>query len=301
MKKFITTVFLFLVLGMIVGELIARFFVISPDIPKRSIDQWGIQKYIPNQFGKWKTGQHTWQINELGWPGILPNSTDSLITIIGDSFIENFMNPDSCRQNVYLKKKLPGFNFLEASRSGVNFLEATMIADQLDSLKPKYQLLYVHDTDFKESIVQLNTNTQLTQFDIVKGKITKAQLKSSFAKNALYTCKFIYYLYSNYWQNKKNKSQTKTKTKQIPPQLDSIKIMLSSLNSPNRTNNRILVFRPDTDPNIIALCKDMGYKYILLKQSTNEEWSFDHDPHWTCFGHKKAALQIAKKLEHKLK
>ncbi|CAZ97914.1 hypothetical protein [Zobellia galactanivorans] len=300
MKKFITTVFLFLVLGMIVGELIARFFVISPDIPKRSIDQWGIQKYIPNQSGKWKGGQHKWQINKLGWPGILPNSTDSLITIIGDSFVENFMNPDSCHQNMYLKKKLPQFNFLEASRSGVNFLEATMIADQLDSLKPLYQLLYVDDIDFKESIVQISPNTQLTQFDISKKKITKAKLKSSFAKNALYTCKFIYYLYSNYWQRKNIKTK-KTKKKKVLSYLEPYKILLSFFNDSNRTNNRILVFRPDTDHNIIELCKNMGYKYILLKESKNEEWSFDYDPHWTCFGHKKAALQIAKDLELKLK
>lgn len=299
MIKFIKTVLIFLVVGLIVGELIARSFHVTPDIPKRSIDQWGIQKYVPKQSGKWKGGKHTWQINELGWPGILPNSTDSLVTIIGDSYVENFMNPDSCHQNIYLKKKLPQFNFLEASRSGINFLEATIIADQLDSLKPIYQLLYVHDTDFKESIVQLGRKPQMTQFDISKKTTIKAQLKSPFIKNVLYKWKFIYYLYSNFWQPQKAKTplspQVNKKTISSD-ELRAIEILLSRFKDSSRTSNRLLVFRPDTDPSIIKLCKSMGYKYILLKKNKNEEWSFDYDAHWTCYGHSKAADQVAKKI-----
>ncbi|CAM4415048.1 hypothetical protein [Zobellia nedashkovskayae] len=294
MKKFITTSILFIVVGIIVGELIARLFVISPDIPKRSIDQWGVQKYIPNQVGTWKGGEHSWQINKLGWPGILPSSNENLITIIGDSFIENFMNPDSCHQKVYLKNRLPQFNFLEASRSGVNFLEATLIADQLDSLEPKYQLLYLYDSDFKESITQLNKNKQITQFDVSKKEIIQAELQSSLAKNTLYNLKFIYYLYSHYWQQKE--PATKTLKKEKLPDLESMKILLSSFSDSVRTNNRILVFRPGTNHNIIRLCKNMGYKYIILRKLEDQQWSFDYDSHWTCFGHNEAARQIVEKL-----
>lgn len=309
MKKFVLGgITFFITIGFILGEIVSRLFFVSSDIPKREIDYYGVQKYIPNQQGYWKGGDHKWQINKLGgWPGPLPNKFERLITIIGDSYIENFMNPDSCHQNIHLKKKLPPqLNFLEASRSGLNFLEAMIIADQLDSLKPIYQLLYVHNSDFKESIVQMGRKPEMIQLDISKKTTIKAQLKSPFFKNVLYNWKFIYYLYSNFWQPPKVKTSLSPQTDKRPissDELTAIKILFSTLKDSKRTRNRILVFRPGTDPpSIIELCSNMGgYKYILLKKNKNEEWSFDFDPHWTCNGHQEVALQIARQIEHKLK
>ena len=103
------------------------------DLPQRTIDEYGIQKYYANQSGYWKGGEHKWMFNELGWPGELPEDYDNLITVIGDSFIENFMNPNECHQSKLLKKGLNNHNFIEAARSGVSFIEAMEISKQFDS------------------------------------------------------------------------------------------------------------------------------------------------------------------------
>jgi len=33
-----------------------------------------------------------------------------------------------------------------------------------------------------------------------------------------------------------------------------------------------------------------------LNDSGDKSWSFDYDAHWNCYGHRKAAEQVAKKL-----
>src|SRR5690606_35579075 len=123
----------------------------------------GVQKYLPNQEGYWKGGNHQWIINDYGWPGELPTKYDNLINIIGDSFIENFMNPNECHQSVFLKKLMPDYNFFEAARSGVSLIEAMEISKQIDSLNPKMTLIYVNENDFYESILNIKKLNDITQ------------------------------------------------------------------------------------------------------------------------------------------
>ena len=118
------------------GEIVVRMTHSVIDVPQRMIDDYGTQKYIPFQNGTWKHGSHNWKVNKLGWVGELPASYDNLITLIGDSYIENFMNPDSCRQAKYLKKIMPEYNYLEMARAGVSLIEALEISRKSDSLNP---------------------------------------------------------------------------------------------------------------------------------------------------------------------
>ncbi|MCF2493136.1 hypothetical protein [Dyadobacter chenhuakuii] len=127
MGKLLLKFFIFLLGGFVIGEAIVRAYHLTSEVPKRYLDDNGIQRYNPDQQGSWKGGNHSWATNELGWTGTLPVSYDSLVTIIGDSFIENFMNPSDCHQDVLLKSKVPKMNFVEAGRSGVSFIEAMEI------------------------------------------------------------------------------------------------------------------------------------------------------------------------------
>jgi len=166
MKKFIKSSVVFILLLILGGELIIRVNHVMSDIPQREINEFGIQKYIPNQLGYWKGGEHQWLINRLGWPGQLPKSYNNLVTIIGDSFIENFMNPNECHQSVLLKQKVDDFNFIEAGRSGVSFIEAMEISKQLDSLNPEYHLIYVSKQDFIESVADIEPLNDITQVNL---------------------------------------------------------------------------------------------------------------------------------------
>ena len=57
--KVLKNIIVFLVLGILLGEFIARLFVITSNMPNRIIDGIGIQKYLPEQHGIWKGRKHT--------------------------------------------------------------------------------------------------------------------------------------------------------------------------------------------------------------------------------------------------
>lgn len=306
MIKFVKNIALFLILGLILGEIIARLFILTSDIPFRIIDKTGIQKYIPNQKGSWKGGSHEWYINEKGWPGLLPNSYDSLITIIGDSYIENFMNPNDCHQSNYLKQLIPNHNFLEASRSGVSFIEAMEISKQLDTLSPKLQLIYVHDTDFFESIVQIKKHSDRTQIDLFENQIIYGRLKAPGIKKLLYNWKFIYYLYRRFPVNmdngndiQENQEPSEIKLKK-ESDFNTFQKLLEYVTENYKTDNKVIVFRPDSDIELVNLTRNLGFAVLHLNAGNNENWSFEYDSHWTCYGHEEVALQVAEFLNHKI-
>ncbi|TDS13445.1 hypothetical protein DFQ03_2737 [Maribacter caenipelagi] len=299
MSSFIKNIVLFCIVGLFFGEVICRLAYVTSDIPSRIIDSNSIQKYNPNQKGHWTGGTHTWIINEDGWPGHLPKSKENLITIIGDSYIENFMNPDSCHQSNFLDKFSPSFNYYEASRSGISFIGAMEIAASLDSLNPIHQLIYVHDADFTESSSIIHKMGDITQFNSKTNSIIPGKLNSPLVKKFLYNWKFIYYLYINYSFTKKENTTTKPevqvsdKPKLTEEQITELTKLLTYSKNNYDHKNITLVFRPNADPKIITILKDLNFNMLLLKDNKQKEWSFKHDPHWTCIGHEEAAKQIS--------
>lgn len=300
MKKYTINIVLFVFIGLIFGETIVRMFHLTSDIPKRVIDSSGIQKYYPDQEGYWLGGGHKWHINSAGWPGPLPDSMDNLVTVIGDSFIENFMNPDSCHQANYLKQFTPEYNYLEVARSGVSLIESLELAKSLDSLNPKHQLIYVGDNDFYESISQLGRKRDITQIDLEKGIILPGVIKTPRLKLILYNWKFLYYLYNRFHSNS-SVAEPLIPERKVNPELlkkrhsHSVELVNYLKNNYN-TQNILIVFRPETDSFLIGAARRAGFATVTLIRNEKEEWSFEHDPHWTCFGHKQAASQVAEHL-----
>ena len=120
MKKFIINILIFFFLATLCSEIYIRLNHLSIDIPRRTIDEYGVQKYLPLQNGYWSNGTHRWQINKEGWAGELPPSFDNLITLIGDSHIENFMNPDSCHLGAILNKSNLKYNCITNCNNWIN-------------------------------------------------------------------------------------------------------------------------------------------------------------------------------------
>jgi len=304
MIKFFKNIGLFVLICLISGEVVVRLTHPTSDIPKRFIDNTGIQKYFPNQTGYWKGGDHKWKINSLGWPGELPTSYDNLITIIGDSYIENFMNPNECHQSIFLKKNLKSYNFLEASRSGVSFIEAMEISKQMDSLSPDYILIYVNNIDFYESVENIKPLLDITQVNLDTQKFIYGKMRSPGLKNILYNWKLLYYFYNRFPLNTEPK-QIKKEGK-VNRSLDSIvtKKYVFDLISYTKNNysikDKILVFHPNSSQDIINQSKASGFKVISLDSRDDQQWTFDYDPHWTCYGHKKAAEQVSDYLSKNL-
>lgn len=301
MKKFIINIFCFIILGLLIGEVISRKMALTSDIPQRIIDENGIQKYKPYQKGQWLGGGHSWQINYEGWPGELPNSYYKLVTLIGDSYIENFMNPNQCHQAAYLSELMPQFNYFEAARSGVSFIEAMEISKSLDSFQPEAHIIYVHDSDFSESIMQIQRFQDRTQLDLTAEKLVPGRLKSPGAKKILYNWKFMYYLYNRFPMNIRlpelwKKEVVSAEKKQPNNKYEDYKQLLDYVARTYYTADKILVFAPNSDHKLISLVRESGFNILKLVRPDDENWSFDYDPHWNCYGHKRVAQQVAKIL-----
>lgn len=299
MKKFLKNIILFFLFAAIFGEAAVRVTHPTSDIPKRFVDEVGIQKYFPNQEGYWKGGDHKWNINNLGWPGELPTAYDNLVVIIGDSYIENFMNPNECHQSVFLKKNIEAFNFIEASRSGVSLIEAMEISKQMDSLNPIQTLIYVNDIDFNESIQDIKIMSDITQVNLKNEKIIYGELKSPLLKNILYNWKLLYYFYTRFPLEKNINSKKKTNKAEEVQKIKSntnVFKLIKYIKNNYIVENKTLVFHPNSSPEIIKISKDAGFKTISLEIKEEKQWRFDNDPHWTCYGHEQAAKQVKEGL-----
>ncbi len=298
MIKFLKNIIVFIFISLIIGEFVVRITYAVSEIPQRVIDNSDIQKYYPNQTGYWKGGDHQWIINSLGWPGELPNSYDNLITIIGDSYIENFMNPNECHQSVYLKKEMPTYNFLEAGRSGVTLIESMEISKQIDTLNPKVTLIYTGSADVYESIKEIKTISDVTQLNIEKEVIVYGKMKSPGLKKVLYSWKLLYYFYNRFPINFQRKTAEATiknvvESNKFEVNESKVRALINYIRNNYNTDKKVFIFKPGSDPNIIQIFKSKGLSTMLLDSSIDKSWSFDYDSHWTCYGHKRVALQVA--------
>ncbi|KKM82933.1 hypothetical protein LCGC14_1314500 [marine sediment metagenome] len=303
MKKFFIQLVLFIILISISGEIFIRTFKLTSDIPQRYIEQnTGIQMYKPKQSGYYKEAKEKCHVNDYGWLGVANTNKNPLFSIIGDSYIENLMNPISCNQGTILQSHFSEYSFFEAGRSGVTFIEALEISKYLDSLiQPTYHLIYIGNGDFNESIVSMGKYNDRVQIDLSKKYIVKAELKSPVAKKILYSSKLLYYLYLRFplFVDKQNKGEVNKNLKSNELEFNKVKLsqLFEYCTTEYNLNKIILIFRPKTDDDIIKLSESYGFKSFRLNEDS-KSWALGkHDGHWSCYGHNEAAKQIIPVLD----
>ena len=171
------------------------------------VDKNGLIKAHPNQEGHTVWG-HKWCINRFGEYGYEPQRLDSIFTVIGDSYIANTINPVACHQARLLALNFDSVDFYPSARGGAGFIEFIVIANSLYHLKPTQHLLYVHDSDFIESIIELENNRNKLQWSYKTKQIRKPYFSESKyeLRRLLYTGKFAYYIYRNYLLKADNKN-----------------------------------------------------------------------------------------------
>ena len=295
MKKFIIKVLIFIIAGYVIGEFLIRVLKLGIDIPKMYQSSTGLIKNKPNQTGYYVNG-NKWSINKYGEFGYEPKSLDSLITVIGDSYIENIMNPNECDPAYLLSRSSDNYNFYTSARSGANLIEFMEMAKSLSHLNPIHQILYLHTSDFVHSISEINLKDNCVQWSIKSNEITYAKFSENKLKNILYNFQFMYYIYRNYILN--NESSVKITDTDIKLSIDYSKIqkLLFFISENYKTDNIVLVFCPNSDMTIIEMVKEYNFKTIVLKTEDINSWQFPNDAHWTCYGHQEVARQISHAL-----
>lgn len=216
--------------------------------------------------------------------------------MIGDSFIENFMNPDECHQMSYLREKVPAYNFTEAARSGVTLIEAFEISKQFYKKNPKLQIIYLDDSDLKQSLVDIGRVGDVTQLSLKENKIVFGVMRSPGLKKIIYNLKFPFYLYRRFSGSiGNNQTQVvadtaKTQEKDYTAEYSSL---LKYIKSNYSTSNVLLVLKPHTKQSVVDLLDKYNFKTLHLSDKGDDNWSFEYDHHWTCYGHERAAGQVA--------
>lgn len=282
-------------MGYFVGEGIIRMFNLNIDIPEMYKDTNGLIRNKPNQSGYYVNG-NKWIITKYGEYGYAPKSLDSLITVIGDSYIQNIMNPPECHQAAFLNSMADRYNFYPSARGGAGFIEFLEMAKSLDHLKPIKQLLYVHHGDFVESIKEISRNPNTVQLSLKTEIVTFPESSQSNLKRILYKFEFAYFMYRNYFQKSINAPANNRDDKNLEIDYPKIDSLLDYITSNYDTQNIILVFSPDSDPKITEMTVKHNFESITLKAEDYKSWQLSNDSHWSCHGHKESALQVSKFL-----
>lgn len=297
MNRFLIRFAIFLILGYLGGEMVVRAFKLTSDIPQRYRDKFGLQLYKPGQKGFYKGAEYPWTVNEYGWIGVNDfEGRNKKVAIIGDSFIENLMNPISCHQGTKLQELNPGLGVLEAGRSGVTFIEALEISKRLDSLNFNRYLLYISDNDFYESLADKRRYPDRLQLDMASNTILEGELKSPGLKKVLYNMKFLYYLYQRFplFVDEQNKGE-------IPEvsefDVESFEKMFQFCEQNYSFDKISLVFHPGASQKITDFFRLKGVSTIILSAEDDKAWDLNEaDGHWSCFGHEEAAIQVTSAL-----
>ena len=297
MKLLFKKIIVFILILAVIGELAIRQFHLAPDIPSLYLDSNGIQRYVPGQTGYFTKAEKAWSVNRFGWLGVCDTSKDTIISIIGDSYIENIMNPIECNQGSYLKTSLPQYSFFEAGRSGITFIEALEISHALQKeIHPAYQLLYINENDFYESVSEINRYDDRVQISIQEQKILKSEIKNPGIKKLLYASKLAYYLYlksmafMSSLTQKKNTSESNQKDLYDAVLFDKLFNYCMKHYDMQKIN---FVLHPEVDERYVSLIHKYGIKTISLKITDHQQWSKSkNDEHWSCFGHEQVSNQV---------
>jgi hypothetical protein len=307
MKKFSIRLSLFLLIALLSVELYIRVNHLNIDVPSRQINKEGIQLYKPNQTGYWANATHQWKINREGWPGELPSNMDSLVTLIGDSHIENFMNTIECNLASILNKEKLGYHFFSAGRSGVSLIEALEISNYLKrKYHPVQQFIFVKESDLDESIEEFGKKSDITQINLTNHTIINGELKSPGLKMIVYNIKTLYYFRNSFSQigsaSKEGEAKSVEKESGINKNLAQYNQLLSFISKNYKTDEITFFLHPETNGAIEKLFAANHLNYYKFRADDSLKWrsSPNDEAHWSYYGFLEAAKQI-KKIKFKNK
>ncbi len=305
MKQFFRNIIIFILFLFVFTEIVSRVFHVSYNMPKMYKHPDGLLKFTPNQIGYFDGGKHKWYINKLGLPGKeLPELNNNLITIIGDSYILNLMNPDSCRQQSYLRKIKPQYSYLESARDGATLLEYFEMAKKLDTLNPKLQLIYVNTSDF---LGCFSNNPYDVRLDTVNNKLIYSKFMDSKLKLLIPYLNFTEYLYRknagkllmilNNKPKVKHKNTNKIKNKLI---INRYKLVLTYIKVNYKTENIVFIFHSTVSDEIVNIVNNFEIKNFKIQKNI-DSWIIKNDIHWTCEAHNEIAKQVSGFLDELVK
>ena len=289
MKKFLLKILSFSAITLIILEVLIRLLMLTNDVPQRDFDKNNLQVFQKNQKGI--SHGEKWNVNSDGFLGHNDKNKDNQLLIIGDSFVENIMNPFECRQSSLFKKS--GFDVFEIGRSGITFIEALEFYSKYKSkVNPKKTILIIDNFDFNESIQEIKKLSDRTQISLVNNEIIFGKIKGKYLKKILYNYKTLYYTYLKYL--KSNKNENPIKVKNIKNSEELINKLITYSSRSYDLNNCLFAFRGKN--NFKELFNKLNLEFVELNLKGSQFMYSEKDSHWNCQGHIKASELILSRL-----
>lgn len=297
MKELILKFIVFLCFLFLVFELLIRSLNLTNDVPSRTIDNNGLQSFIPNQKGVYNNKE--WTVNNQGFLGQeLKQNGQVKILIIGDSMIENIMNDQTCHLDVLLgnifKNKI---DFFEIGRSGITLIESLEFDRKFKNiLNPAYSIILVNKNDVEESISNITRYKDRLQLDIKTSNLDSVEIKYEKLKYVLYNIKSLYYLYmkgfflmGNVFEKPYNFKQNTSKKND-----SSIYTFFETIKTRYKLDNTIFLINKNQKKYIDHFKK---IDADLITFSEKNEWLNGNDSHWSCFGNNEISYIISQHLK----
>ena len=294
MKRFIIKIIKYLIVALLLLEIIIRLFTLTNDVPQRDIDENGLQVFRKNQEGQ--SHGHKWKINSSGFLGHNKIKGANQVLIIGDSFVENIMNPFECRQSSFFKKN--GYDVFEIGRSGITFIESLEFYSKYKSkVNPKISIFIIDNPDFEESIQEINKLNDRVQISLKTSQLSLGKIKAKYIKKLLYNYKTLYYLYLKYL--KSQKSNITTQSKEVNHSNEETSLFVNKLIRISNQNydlkDCLFVFRGEND--FKELFNQLNLNFIELNLKGVEYMYSENDSHWSCKGHQIASEKILEYID----
>lgn len=310
MKKLFFKIFIYAILILLALEVYIRVFHLTKDYPVRYVDEFGVEKWLPNQNGYSVTGNRRqnfseYHINNFGYNSYReynPSKDKIEIALVGDSFIEGFHQSYYNSIGKKIENRLNGEEVYEFGYAGYD------LADQLHLIsqyKAQFDLI-------DHVILGIKFENDLTrgEYNVVQKRM---ELESPLNK-ALREIKLLVYLNSigildapkdlvkKLFSNNKEKAPKLSKSEEDKQQNELEKEYLenfkSLINIHGFDKNRF-VFLLDSEKTpelFLNHLNEYDYKYIDFSKAfkkAKRPTTLIYDMHWNNYGRTLIAELIA--------
>ncbi len=314
MKKLILKTILYAFLILLVLEVIIRAFHLTKDYPSRYVDEFNVEKWVPNQAGKSVTGIRRqnfseYKINNSGYNSyreFTPSYSKVELALVGDSFIEGFHQHYYNSIGKKIENRLNNVEVYEFGYAGYDF------ADQL-------HLIHAYKDVFDKIdyvILGLKFENDLTrgEYNVVQDRmhletplynsIRKVKLIVYAQNNGLFDPVFdlIGKLASLFKKQSKKTAKEKTEKDIKKVHLEYIENFKSLIEKYDYDKKRFtLLLDSNITPQIfLEYLNKNNYRYIDFYEALNKTkapTTLIYDRHWNNHARRLIASYIAKELE----
>ncbi len=313
MKKFILKSISYVILIIVSLELLVRVFHLYTEVPVRYIDEFKVEKSLPNQTGFAVTGNRRqnfseYHINNFGFNSFRefnPSENKTEIAIVGDSFIEGM------HQNYYnstgkkVEEKLNNIEVYEYGYAGYDLANQLYLIQAYKSHFEKIDYIIIY-LKCEEDLERAEYLPDYERIALLKSPLFKIRdefklLSYASAVGIVDPIKNLAIKIINRDNKNAQTKKTSTKEKNIE-RLENFKTLINTFGF-NKNKMAFLLNRNTTSPVFLEYCDENGFEIIdygSAFKSSKKTPTLIYDQHWNNHGRNLIASEIASFLKHKL-